>query len=76
MIWMRLNGVVTRHAAVLRLIVAGHSNPEIGKALFISSKTASHHVSSILSKLGVTSRVEAAGIAHRLGLTSDEGGPK
>jgi len=54
---------------VLRLVAEGRTNREIGKALFISPKTASVHVSNILGKLGVKSRVEAAGIAHRLGLT-------
>ena len=56
---------------MLRLLAAGYTNPQIGEALYISRKTASHHVSSILTKLGVTTRVEAAGVAHRLGLTPD-----
>jgi DNA-binding NarL/FixJ family response regulator len=54
---------------VLRLLAAGYTNPQIGEALYISRKTASHHVSSVLTKLGVRTRVEAAGVAHRLGLT-------
>jgi len=37
--------------------------------LFIAPKTASVHVSNILGKLGVDSRVEAAAVAHRLGVT-------
>jgi DNA-binding NarL/FixJ family response regulator len=69
-------GLTPREVEVLRLIAAGQSNPEIGRSLYISTKTASHHVSRILSKLSVTSRVEAAGIAHRLGLTSDGTSPK
>ena len=40
-----------------------------GAELFMSEKTASVHVSRILSKLGVGGRVEAAAVAHRLGLT-------
>ena len=44
------------------------SNPEIARALFISAKTASVHVSNILAKLGVSGRVEAAAVAHRLGV--------
>jgi DNA-binding NarL/FixJ family response regulator len=64
-------GLTPREVEVLRLIAAGATNPQIAKSLYISSKTASHHVSRILSKLGVTSRVEAAGIAHRLGLTAE-----
>ena len=46
----------------------GRSNPEIGQALFISNKTASVHVSNILAKLDVSGRVEAAAVAHRLGV--------
>jgi DNA-binding NarL/FixJ family response regulator len=53
---------------VLRLIAAGHTNREIGEALYMSPKTASVHVSRILSKLDAKSRTEAAGVAHRLGL--------
>jgi DNA-binding NarL/FixJ family response regulator len=44
----------------------------VAEALFISAKTASVHVSNILAKLGVASRVEAAAVAHRLGLVADE----
>jgi DNA-binding CsgD family transcriptional regulator len=61
-------GLTTRELDVLRLIVAGRTNPEIGKALYISPKTASVHVSNILAKLDVKTRTEAAGVAHRLGL--------
>jgi DNA-binding NarL/FixJ family response regulator len=53
---------------VLYLLADGRSNPEIGQALFISTKTASVHVSNILAKLGVSGRVEAAVVAHRLGV--------
>jgi DNA-binding CsgD family transcriptional regulator len=49
-------------------VAAGRTNRQIGEALFITPKTASIHVSRILAKLGVTSRVEAAAMAHRLGL--------
>ncbi len=54
---------------MLRLILAGRSNREIGAALFIAPKTASVHVSNILAKLGAASRTEAAAIAHDEGLT-------
>jgi DNA-binding CsgD family transcriptional regulator/tetratricopeptide (TPR) repeat protein len=60
-------GLTDREREVLLLVAAGHSNPEIAKALFISAKTASVHVSNILAKLGVSGRVEAAGVVHRLG---------
>jgi DNA-binding CsgD family transcriptional regulator len=57
-----------REAEVLALVAAGRSNRQIAQQLFISPKTASVHVSNILAKLGVAGRVEAAAIAHRLGL--------
>ena len=60
-----------REREVLRLIAAGWSNQEIADALFISRKTASVHASHIFDKLGAGNRVEAAAIAHRLGLAGD-----
>jgi DNA-binding CsgD family transcriptional regulator len=57
-----------REREVLRLLARGRSNREIGAELFITSKTASVHVSNILAKLGAASRTEAAAIAHREGL--------
>ena len=60
-------GLTDREREVLALLAAGRSNPEIARALFISAKTASVHVSNIMAKLGVSRRVEAAAIAHRLG---------
>jgi DNA-binding CsgD family transcriptional regulator len=61
-------GLTEREHSVLALVAEGRTNRQIGEALFISEKTASVHVSRILSKLGVRSRVEAATAAHRLGL--------
>jgi DNA-binding CsgD family transcriptional regulator len=61
-------GLTPREAEVLALVAAGHSNRQIAQALFISPKTAAVHVSNILAKLGVAGRVEAAAVAHRLGL--------
>ncbi len=63
-------GLTSREAEVLGLVAAGHTNRQIGEGLYVSEKTASVHVSNILRKLGVTSRVDAAAIAHRLGVTS------
>ena len=57
-----------RELDVLRLLVAGRSNPQIAEALFISPRTATTHVSNILAKLGVESRTEAAARAIRDGL--------
>jgi DNA-binding CsgD family transcriptional regulator/tetratricopeptide (TPR) repeat protein len=70
-------GLTEREQAVLALVAEGHTNREIGETLFIAEKTASVHVSRILAKLGVRSRVEAATAVHRLGLAqaqrSDDG---
>ena len=59
-------GLTPREFEVLSLVAAGRTNRQIGKALFITEKTASVHVSHILAKLGATSRVEAAAVALRL----------
>jgi DNA-binding NarL/FixJ family response regulator len=61
-------GLTTREAEVLSLVAAGRTNRQIGDELFVSVKTASVHVSNILRKLGVNSRIDAAAVAQRLGL--------
>jgi ATP/maltotriose-dependent transcriptional regulator MalT len=61
-------GLTSRELEVLTLVARGLTNRDVGRALFVTEKTASAHVSSILSKLSVRSRVEAAATAHRLGL--------
>ena len=63
-----LAGLTPREVEVLRLLVEGRSNRQIAERLFISGKTASVHVTNILAKLGVHSRLEAAATARRLGL--------
>jgi ATP/maltotriose-dependent transcriptional regulator MalT len=63
-------GLTERELAVLELVAAGMTNREIGEQLFMATKTASVHVSRILAKLGVSSRVEAATAAQRLGLVA------
>jgi ATP/maltotriose-dependent transcriptional regulator MalT len=62
-------GLTPRERQVLALIAEGATNRQIGAALFMAEKTASVHVSRILSKLGVQSRTQAAAMAHRLHLT-------
>ncbi|HET8586300.1 MAG TPA: response regulator transcription factor [Candidatus Limnocylindria bacterium] len=63
-------GLTPREFEVLRLVADGCSNNQIAQQLFISRATASVHVSNILSKLGVTTRVQAAALAHRRGLVA------
>ncbi|MBO3747445.1 AAA family ATPase [Streptosporangiaceae bacterium NEAU-GS5] len=66
-------GLTEREREILGLLAAGWSNSRIATELFISPKTASVHVSNILAKLGVTGRVEAAALVHRLGASPDPG---
>ena len=61
-------GLTPREAEVLSLVAAGRTNRQIGVQLYVSDKTASVHVSNILRKLGVNSRVDAAAVAQRLGI--------
>ncbi len=61
-------GLTSRERQVLALLAEGATNRQIGAALFMAEKTASVHVSRILSKLGVRSRTQAAAVAHRLHL--------
>jgi DNA-binding CsgD family transcriptional regulator len=52
---------------VAEMVAEGHSNPDIAARMFISRRTVQSHVSSILTKLNVTSRVELAVTASRQG---------
>lgn len=61
-------GLSNREREVLGLIIEGRTNREIGERLFISQKTVGVHVGNILSKLGVSGRLEAAMVAVRLDL--------
>lgn len=54
-----------REHEVLRLVREGLTNAEIAARLFISTKTAGHHVGNILMKTGLRSRGEAAAWALR-----------
>lgn len=57
-----------REREVLRLLVDGRTDREIGEVIFVTTKTASNHVANILSKLGVETRTAAAAFALRHGL--------
>jgi DNA-binding NarL/FixJ family response regulator len=65
---VELLGLTERELAVLQLVALGKTNREIGEELFMAPKTASVHVSRILTKLDVSSRLEAATAAQRLGI--------
>ncbi len=58
-------GLTPRERQVLALLAGGATNRQIGRALYMAEKTASVHVSRILSKLGVRTRTQAAAVAHR-----------
>jgi DNA-binding CsgD family transcriptional regulator len=69
-------GLTARELDVLRLMAAGATNREIAGRLYISPKTVAVHITRILAKLDARTRVEAAGLAQRLGLlTPEPGGP-
>ncbi len=63
-------GLTTREREVLQLLARGYTNREIAAELVISVKTASVHVTHILRKLDVASRLDAARIAQRLAPSS------
>lgn len=65
-------GLTPRELEVLSGLVAGRTNREIADSLFISTKTASVHVSNLLHKLGVNSREQAARLAHARGMKPAE----
>jgi two-component system NarL family response regulator len=60
--------LTARELEVLHLIVAGKSNKDIGNALFISEATVKTHVNSLLSKMGVEDRTQAATTALQRGI--------
>ncbi len=65
-------GLSPRENAVLLVLAEGRTNREIAERLFISERTVAVHVRRILAKLGVSGRVEAAGLAIRLGLVPSD----
>jgi DNA-binding NarL/FixJ family response regulator len=56
---LRPGGLSDRELEVLRLVSEGCSNPEIGRRLGISRRTAEHHVQHIYNKIGVSTRAAA-----------------
>ena len=63
-------GLSARELEVLSLLAGGLRNADIGRRLFITEKTAGHHVSAILRKLAGGNRAEAVAAAARLGITA------
>ena len=61
-------GLTAREQEVLALLAEGLPDKEISRRLFISERTVHHHVSAVLSKIGVSSRTAAAREAARLGI--------
>jgi two-component system NarL family response regulator len=60
--------LTARELEILKLIVSGKSNKEIGRDLFISEATVKTHINSLLSKLGVSDRTQAATTAIQRGI--------
>lgn len=67
------HGLTAREVEVLRLVANGLQNHEIAGRLFLSSRTVDHHVSSLLGKLGIARRADAAAAAARAGIDLQTG---
>ncbi|HWD79508.1 MAG TPA: AAA family ATPase [Kribbella sp.] len=65
-------GLTERELVVLRILARGLSNAEIARELFVSPNTVATHVARILRKLGVSTRTEAAAVAHNTGLVAGD----
>ncbi|MDQ0575459.1 helix-turn-helix transcriptional regulator [Agromyces albus] len=61
-----LHGFTAREREILDLVAVGRTYSEIARALTISEKTVSSHVSHLLAKTGTANRVELAGLVHRI----------
>lgn len=62
----RLSSLTTTERAVLDLIAEGLTNRQVGERMFIAEKTVKNHVTSLLAKLGLERRTQAAVLASRL----------
>ncbi|GAB2684253.1 response regulator transcription factor [Thalassiella azotivora] len=69
----RLDVLTDREREVLVSVGEGRSNAEIGRTLFMSEATVKAHVSKLLTKLGLSNRVQVAILAHDAGLLDDRG---
>ncbi len=69
------HGLSPREVEVLRLLVAGQTDREIGESLFISRRTAQGHVARVFDKLGVNTRTAAVTAAISSGILDDPPGP-
>jgi len=65
---VRPGGLSRRELEVLRLVAGGRTSGEIATELFISTRTAEHHISNIYTKIGVSSRSAATAFAFEHGL--------
>jgi DNA-binding NarL/FixJ family response regulator len=69
LLWRKAAAALTnRQLEVLLLVADGKSNREIARALVVSEKTVEHHLSTVFSKLGVSSRAAATALAFRAGI--------
>jgi DNA-binding CsgD family transcriptional regulator len=70
---MLIPGLTARENEILRYVVAGHTYREIARALVISEKTVSAHISNLLRKTSTTSRAELSQKYRRLSSTAPAG---
>jgi len=63
-------GLTPREAEVLALVATGRSNREVAGTLSISDRTVGRHLSNIFTKLGVSTRTQAAAFAFEKGLAA------
>jgi two-component system nitrate/nitrite response regulator NarL len=71
----RVRSLTPREREALRRIAGGESTKEIARAMMVSQSTARTHVQNVLTKLGVRSRLQAAALVAREGLTEQLGDP-